>query len=202
VLRLASRFRSRTVFCQTSGLAMSELLPHYPYSRHSLGKLTGQFRADSRLLPGATVISNGQSFIQARTGVRQFQLVAPCAANSPRCSSVNTCAYRLEIHCLPSCVTKQIPESIADIGPDGLPEESRVRGPQVIGILISELLSGGTSPPLPSDGGGAFPSKGGRRNEPWGSCGPPTEACWLMLSRSEKNLADPMRHERTGEAHH
>jgi hypothetical protein len=183
VLRLASRFRSRTVFCQTSGLAMSELLPHYPYSRHSLGKLTGQFRADSRLLPGATVISNGQSFIQARTGVRQFQLVAPCAANSPRCSSVNTCAYRLEIHCLPSCVTKQIPESIADIGPDGLPEESRVRGP-------------------PSDGGGAFPSKGGRRNEPWGSCGPPTEACWLMLSRSEKNLADPMGHERTGEPHH
>src|SRR6267154_3997848 len=30
-----------------------------------------------------------------------------CAANSPRCSSENTCAYRLEIHCLPSCVTRR-----------------------------------------------------------------------------------------------
>ena len=52
----------------------------------------------------------------------------------------------------------------------------------------------------PCERRGRIPSKGGRRSEPWGSRGPPTEACWLMLSRSEK-LADPMGHERTGEAH-
>ena len=47
-------------------------------------------------------------------------------------------------------------------------------------------LGGFTALTLPTEGG-VIPSKGGRRNEPWGSRGPPTEACWLMLSRSEKN---------------
>jgi len=46
----------------------------------------------------------------------------------------------LEIHCLPSCVTRRYLKCIADIGPDGLPEESGVRGSQIIGGLISELL--------------------------------------------------------------
>ena len=35
-----------------------------------------------------------------------------------------------------------------------------------------------------------------------GPRGPPTEACWLMLTRGGKKLVDPMGHERTGEAHH
>ena len=39
---------------------------------------------------------------------------------------------------------------------------------------------------LPTEGG-VFPSKGSRRSEPWGSRGPPTEACWLMLTRREKS---------------
>ena len=53
---------------------------------------------------------------------------------------------------------------------------------------------------LPTEGG-VFPSKGSRRSEPWDPRGPPTEACWLMLD-ARKILADPMGHERTGEAHH
>ena len=53
---------------------------------------------------------------------------------------------------------------------------------------------------LPTEGG-VFPSKGSRRSKPWGPRGPPTEACWLMLTRGGKILADPMGHERTGEAH-
>ena len=60
---------------------------------------------------------------------------------------------------------------------------------------------GFTALTLPTEGG-VFPSKGGRRSEPWGPRGPPTEACWLMLHAAGKILADPMGHERTGEPHH
>ena len=35
----------------------------------------------------------------------------------------------------------QIPECITDIGADGLPKESRVGCPQIIGCLILELLA-------------------------------------------------------------
>ena len=37
---------------------------------------------------------------------------------------------------------------------------------------------------LPTEGG-VFPSKGSRRSEPWDPRGPPTEACWLMLTRGK-----------------
>ena len=35
----------------------------------------------------------------------------------------------------------QIPKCVADIGADGLPEESRIRCAQIIGSLIAELIA-------------------------------------------------------------
>ena len=35
----------------------------------------------------------------------------------------------------------QIPECVANIGADGLPEESRIRCAQIIGSLIAELIA-------------------------------------------------------------
>ena len=54
-----------------------------------------------------------------------------------------------------------------------------------------------------------IPTEGGafHRNKPEGAnlgvrAAPPTEACWLMLTRGGKILVGQMGHEGTGEAHH
>jgi hypothetical protein len=61
--------------------------------------------------------------------------------------------------------------------------------------------AGGLHRPYPSDGGGRVPSKGGRRTS-LGLARPSYRSLLGHAHAAGKILADPMGHERTGEAHY